>query len=54
MTPKSDKREVNCKKSGNDKEIKTGQRLRFAVIDSGIGIKHEDFSKLFKVFGKIT
>ena len=32
----------------------TGQRIRIAVIDSGIGIKHEDFSKLFKVFGKIT
>jgi signal transduction histidine kinase len=32
----------------------TGQRLRISVIDSGIGIKHEDFSKLFKVFGKIT
>ncbi len=32
----------------------SGQRLRIAVIDSGIGIRREDFSKLFKVFGKIT
>jgi len=35
-------------------DLTGGQRLRISVIDSGIGIKHEDFSKLFKVFGKIT
>jgi signal transduction histidine kinase len=29
-------------------------RLRFAVIDSGIGIKSEDFTKLFKVFGNFN
>lgn len=28
-------------------------RLKFTVEDSGIGIKEEDFNKLFKMFGQV-
>jgi signal transduction histidine kinase len=29
------------------------KRLIFSVEDSGIGIKEEDYEKLFKIFGKL-
>lgn len=29
------------------------KRVRFEVIDTGIGIKEEDKDKLFKMFGKL-
>jgi signal transduction histidine kinase len=28
--------------------------LEFRVVDTGIGIKNEDLSKLFKMFGKLN
>jgi signal transduction histidine kinase len=31
----------------------TGCQVRFSVEDTGIGIREEDISKLFKMFGKI-
>lgn len=30
------------------------RKIRFAVQDSGIGIREQDYSKLFKVFGKVA
>jgi hypothetical protein len=33
--------------------IDNHQRVVFAVSDSGIGIKEEDQSKLFRFFGKV-
>jgi len=35
-------------------EISTLKVLEFQVIDSGLGIKEENMSQLFKLFGKVS
>ncbi len=33
---------------------KDGRNMKVTVTDTGIGIKHEDISKLFKFFGQVS
>ncbi|MCR4721636.1 MAG: hypothetical protein K5655_07915, partial [Lachnospiraceae bacterium] len=49
---------VPAKESGREHEDKSAQekekiRIRFAVSDTGIGIKHEDIDKLFTAFERL-
>ena len=37
----------------SDSEDKVKSKLKFEVIDTGMGIKEKDLSNLFKAFGKI-
>ena len=39
--------------SGTDSNKEPETKLKFEVIDTGMGIKEKDLSNLFKAFGKI-